>query len=458
MANRGLSFAGGAGNRHHEKEPVPAGTVRQHLVLIAILIAAAIVLNCVGLLAPEFAAGFDVTEQQFLAAVRLIILAALAFIILRSLRRAPSSNSQIHDALNMLPVAAALWREDGSLEHCNDVMRRQFGLPERKKLSDRQVDQLRFCDGKGRAARTRSDQFEVETPEGRWLHVTELKLTNGGHLCVVKDISEHRQTKKQLAKSLQENQLLMQRFREEALRAETASRSKTAFLAHLSHDIRTPLNHIIGFAELIRNETFGDLGSPRYHTYLDDIKGSGERLRDSFEEVLELAELEGGGRELKREPVEVRALLDEVNTRFATTAERAGIELCVDAPDQCWLMGDFVPFQKMLGNLVDNSLRFTPRGGRVSVLAWESESDVVLEITDSGIGISPERIAELCMPFVLGDAAFARKHGGMGLGLAISRTIAELSGGRLAIDSTQPLGTTVAISLPRVSMEEVAAA
>lgn len=458
MADGGPFIVGGGSVNRRENEIVSAATGRRYITLIALLIAAAVILNFASLLAPEFIAGFDDFERQMLAVSRIAILALLAIITLRTFRRTQTAPTPLHDALNMLPVAAALWREDGTLEHCNAVMRQQFGLPEHTPLAAQQVDQLRVCNFNGRPTQSNADQFEVDLPEGRILHVTGLKLTNGRCLCVIKDISEHRQTKTQLAMSLKENQVLMQRFREEALRAEAASRSKTAFLAHLSHDIRTPLNHIIGFAELIRNEAFGNLGNPRYHTYLDDIKGSGERLLDSFAEVLELAELEGGRRELKREPVEVANLFSQLDKRFASAAQRAGIELCFEAPEQCWLSGDQVPFQKMLGNLVDNALRFTSRGGRVSVVAWESDSEMVLEISDTGIGIPPQQIADLSMPFVLGDAAFAREHGGMGLGIAISRTIAELSGGRLVIESTPPIGTTVAISLPQVAVSEVEAA
>ena len=102
----------------------------------------------------------------------------------------------------------------------------------------------------------------------------------------------------------------------------------------------------------------------------------------------------------------------------------------------------------MLGNLVDNAIRFTPRGGRVIVAAYAASDGVVLEVTDNGIGMSPERLASVSQPFAFGDASLTRDHDGTGLGLAIARTIVELSGGHLAIDSRPGLGTTVAVSLP----------
>ena len=109
----------------------------------------------------------------------------------------------------------------------------------------------------------------------------------------------------------------------------------------------------------------------------------------------------------------------------------------------------------MLANLVDNAIRFTPRGGTIRIAAWGAQDGVVLEITDSGIGMTPEQMGKLSQPFVLSDAAFARAHAGIGLGIAIARTIAELSGGRLALDSLEGVGTTVAISLPLAPATEI---
>jgi two-component system cell cycle sensor histidine kinase PleC len=105
----------------------------------------------------------------------------------------------------------------------------------------------------------------------------------------------------------------------------------------------------------------------------------------------------------------------------------------------------------MLGNLVDNAIRFTPAGGRVSVAAYAASDGVVLEVTDSGIGMTPERLAAVSQPFAFGDASLARDRDGAGLGLAIARAIVQLSGGHLAIDSRQGLGTTVAVSLPALA-------
>ena len=111
-------------------------------------------------------------------------------------------------------------------------------------------------------------------------------------------------------------------------------------------------------------------------------------------------------------------------------------------------MGDRFSLERMLANLLDNAIRFTPAGGRVTLAAYAALDGVVVEVTDTGIGMDAERLSSLSQPFAYGDAALTRDREGAGLGLAIARTIAELSGGRLAIDSRPGLGTTVAVSLP----------
>jgi two-component system cell cycle sensor histidine kinase PleC len=240
---------------------------------------------------------------------------------------------------------------------------------------------------------------------------------------------------------------LARQLSEEKLKAETASRSKTSFLAHLSHDVRTPLNHIIGFADLIAHQTYGAIGDKRYLNYINDIKSSGEKLLASFSEILELAQLEGGQLVLRRETIQLTDIVKAISTRYQANADRAGILLEVAEIDDSLFFADRICIERMLGNIIENAIRFTPKGGRVKLATWLADDGIVLEISDTGIGMSPERLEDLSQPFVLGDAAFTRE-GGVGLGIAISRAIAELSGGDLAIDSSPAVGTTVAISLP----------
>jgi two-component system cell cycle sensor histidine kinase PleC len=278
--------------------------------------------------------------------------------------------------------------------------------------------------------------------------IDERPLADGGFVTLVTDITERRRTDSLLTSIREEQRQLARRYHEEKLKAEAASRAKTNFLAHLSHDIRTPLNHIIGFAEMMRQQTFGPLGDQRYLGYADGMKESGERLLSFFASILELAELESGQKPLRVEPFSIDEMLVAVTRRFSPQAQRAGVTLSLGSACGSWLNGDRFALERMAGNIAENAIRFTRPGGKVTIAAYAAANGVVLEITDTGVGMSADRVEALSQPFAFGDAALTRQHGGAGLGIAIARAIAELSGGRLAIDSRPALGTTVAISLP----------
>ena len=245
-----------------------------------------------------------------------------------------------------------------------------------------------------------------------------------------------------------EQRLLARRYHEEKLRAEAASRAKTNFLAHVSHDIRTPLNHIIGFAELMEHETYGKLGDTRYRDYVQSIKSSGQHLLNSFATILDLVELESGQKPLRRDIVLLDEVMDSVAKRFRGQMERTGLCLKLGPATGAVLRGDRLGLVRMIGNIMENAVRFTHSGGSITLSAYAAEDGVVIEISDTGIGMSEERLASLSQPFALGDATFTREGQGPGLGISIARAIAALSGGHMAIDSAPSLGTTVAISLP----------
>jgi two-component system cell cycle sensor histidine kinase PleC len=300
--------------------------------------------------------------------------------------------------------------------------------------------------------------LELHREDGSTLLIEERPLDTGGFVTLVMDITESRRTNQLLTSIREEQRLLARRYHEEKLKAEAASRAKTSFLAHLSHDIRTPLNHIIGFADMLHQQPYGPLGDARYLNYVEAVKGSGERLLGFFASILELAELEGGRRELQRQRFSADELLVTVLRRFSSQAQRAGLTMGLGGPCGAPLTADRFALERMVGNLVENAVRFTPRGGKVSLAAYAAADGVVLEVADTGIGMAPSHLETLSQPFAFGDAALTRDRDGAGLGIAISRAIAELSGGNLVIDSRQGLGTTVAVSLPLLVEDAVRAA
>jgi two-component system cell cycle sensor histidine kinase PleC len=290
--------------------------------------------------------------------------------------------------------------------------------------------------------------LELHRADGTCLLIDERPLSGGGFVTLLTDITDRRRADTELTSIREEQRVLARRYHEEKIKAEAASRSKTSFLAHLSHDIRTPLNHIIGFADLMRHQAYGPLGDERYETYVESIKSSGDRLLSFFASILDLAELESGQRVMNQTELGVDDLLEGVTRRFSAQAKRAGLSLSLGAPCGALLYGDRFSLERMLGNLVENAVRFTPAGGRIKVAAFSGADGVVLEVTDTGIGMSPEKVSALSQPFAFSDASLTRDREGAGLGLAIARTIVELSGGNLVVDSRPGLGTTVAVSLP----------
>ena len=400
--------------------------------------------------------GSDLPQRAAIAYGLAGLVIALGF---RRRQRPASQGSSLHDLLATIPFGVACWNQHGRLVVANQQYRDRLNAdPIDSRPGALYSASIRRLIQGGYLHLVREDAgsriLELHREDGSCLVVDERPLAGGGFVTLLTDVTERRAPEDLLVSIREEQRVLARRYHEEKLRAEAASRSKTNFLAHLSHDIRTPLNHIIGFAELMRHETYGPLGDEHYATYVDSIRMSGERLLSFFASILDFAELEGGQRVLREEELPVDELLAAAAKRHAPRAQRKGIALGLGAPTGAVLAGDRFSLERMLGNIVDNAIQFTPAGGRVTIAAHAASDGVVLEISDTGIGMSPERLSSLSQPFAYGDAALTRDREGAGLGLAIARTIAELSGGRLAIDSRPGLGTTVAVSLPLLHHED----
>jgi two-component system cell cycle sensor histidine kinase PleC len=372
---------------------------------------------------------------------------------------APASSSA--SLIETMPFGVALWAADARLVAANSRFAERLRVDQLTAGAAYHEVVKSLAQG-GYIQSIREDAenrlLELHREDGSTLLIEERPLAGSGFVTLVMDVTESRRTNEMLTSIREEQRLLARRYHEEKLRAEAASRSKTTFLAHLSHDIRTPLNHIIGFADMMRQQPFGPLGDAKYLGYVEAVKSSGERLLGFFGSILELAELEGGRRPLKRDRFTADELLLGVFRRFTGLAQQAGVTFGLGGPCDAVLTADRFALERMVANLVENAVRFTPRGGKITLAAYAAADGIVLEITDTGIGMSQERLETLSQPFVFGDAALTRDREGAGLGIAIARAIAELSGGHLAIDSRQGLGTTVAISLPLLAEEEAKAA
>ncbi len=245
------------------------------------------------------------------------------------------------------------------------------------------------------------------------------------------------------------------RHRDEGLRlavnqAKTASRAKSEFLANMSHELRTPLNGIIGFAEILRNQSYGPLGEQRYVEYVSDIHQAGGHLLEVINDVLDVTRLEAGELKPEVQDIDVEELVRDCLDATANRAHQADIKISCEVPENLpFLQADPVMTRQILLNLLSNAIKFTPEGGSVTVAAdMQENNDLTLSVSDTGIGIAPEQIDFVVQPFSQVDSSLQRQFEGSGLGLFLSTTMAELQGATQKITSKLGEGTRVEIRFP----------
>ncbi len=392
---------------------------------------------------------------------------------------------RLKDAIENISEAFVLWDANNRLVMCNSKYQQFHSLPASvctpgtpyenvARAAKEPVVRQRVALAGGESE---GSSFEVQLGDGRWLQINERRTKDGGFVSVGTDISPLKQQEERLllserelmnsVRDLQKSRVtleqqsqrladLAEKYQREKTRAEEANRSKSEFLANMSHELRTPLNAIIGFSEVMEQQIFGAIGGAKYVEYARDIHRSGQYLLDVISDILDMSKIEAGRVQLEIKTHSVLAIVEECMRIVAPRAQEGKIEIGQKVSDSLAVAADKRALKQVLINLLANAIKFTQENGRVTIEANRRGDVVALSIADTGIGIPARALAKLGRPFEQVENHFTKTKSGSGLGLAISKSLVELHGGSLAIQSVVNQGTTVTVLLPRAAAEPLA--
>ena len=294
-----------------------------------------------------------------------------------------------------------------------------------------QSDTTQLSDG------TRVYDQKIASPEGpRWIAWREVTMRSDGGSetqSVGRDVTDRVEAERALAEARDQ--------------AEAANRAKSRFLAMVSHEIRTPLNGILGMTGLLADTPL----SPEQTAYLTAVRTSGETLLALIDEILDFSKIEAGRLDVAARPFALAAFVEEAVELLGPRAQAKGLEICcyVDQRLPARVVGDATRLRQVLFNLAGNAIKFTERGG-VSIIVEPTAQpeSVAISVRDTGIGISTDDRSRIFLEFEQADSGSARKFGGTGLGLTISKRIVESMGGSIAVDSAPGEGSTFTVTIP----------
>ncbi|HYD15876.1 MAG TPA: ATP-binding protein, partial [Hyphomicrobium sp.] len=279
---------------------------------------------------------------------------------------------------------------------------------------------------------------QMVRPDSSVIDYAVTPLPDGGTLLTFVDVTDSKRYERAL---IERNEALV-----------TADKLKNQFIGHISYELRTPLTNIIGFSELLANPIFGALTS-RQREYLDDISFSSKTLLAIIDDILDLATIDAGGLELKLETVDVRAVIDQAINGVRERAARARLTLDIAIADEATTFSaDEQRVRQVLYNLLSNAVGFSKPEGTIHLSCWSEDGTMVFSVEDQGVGIPKDQQRQIFERFE--SRSQGSKHRGAGLGLSIVKSLVDLHGGDMMLDSEPGRGTKVTVRFPERGLEQ----
>ena len=357
-------------------------------------------------------------------------------------RYAEQERDRLFDlSIDMLSISTL----EGYFRRVNPAVVANLGYGEAELLSTRMIDFVHPDDVEATLQQMRAlsrqrpmlgfeNRFRRKDGQYRWFSWNALPRDNLVY-AVARDVTEQKAVAAQLETAL--------------YHAEAANRAKSDFLANMSHELRTPLNGVIGYAEALGLGIFGQL-TPKQIEYVNNIRNAGTLLLGIVNDLLDLSVVEAGRQVLAESDAEIGALVKSVVALVDDRAASKQLKLTVSLPDPAPVVRcDELKIKQVLVNLVVNAIKFTDPGGAIAiVVAPEADGALGISIIDTGIGIAPQDMPKVMMPFGQVEPVLARSRGGVGLGLPLAKKLVELHGGTLTLESVAGVGTTARVTLP----------
>jgi two-component system CheB/CheR fusion protein len=328
-----------------------------------------------------------------------------------------------------------------------DLGNKQWNIPKLRELLETILPQ-----------KTTFDNYEVEhdfATIGRrimLLNARQIQRVLGKErviLLAIEDITERKEIENGLEKARKE-------LKELAAELKRTARVKSEFLANMSHELRTPLNSINGFSEVLYDETFGPLNE-KQRQCVNNVLTSGKHLLLLINQMLDMAKVEAGKMKLALSSLPMKSLLNEIPMLVADMVSKKKLQMLLEiAEDLPNIEADELKVKEIIYNLLSNAAKFTPEGGKIGMRAKKVDSEIEVVVWDTGVGIAPENMGKIFEGFFRVDTPYSRVTEGTGLGLPLSKKLAELHGGKFSVESEGlNKGTEVRFTLPIIARKVV---